>query len=156
MSGRLRAEIKQRRPFKSLAEEAYLNLLRTAEVLAHRVTETLKPFGVTPTQYNLLRILRGAGSEGAACSAVGERMVTRDPDITRLMDRLEKRGLIARSRDGDDRRVVRTRITRAGLDLLQRLDEPIVAAHDRHLGHLGKGRLAALVEALEDVRQELP
>jgi DNA-binding MarR family transcriptional regulator len=109
----------------SLEESAYIALVRTSEHLQARVADWLKPHGLSPTQYNALRILRGAGPEGLPCTQIGERMLNHDPDITRLVDRLEKRGLVARSRDARDRRIVRARITPAGLDLLAELDKPL-------------------------------
>src|SRR5919108_1101542 len=106
MARRLRMEIHQTKPFASLEEEAFLNLQRTADALLHGLEAALKPAGLSPSQYNVLRILRGAEAEGLACREVGERMVTRDPDITRLLDRLEARGLVMRARDREDRRVI--------------------------------------------------
>ena len=112
-------------PAPSLEESAYVALLRTADRLQARVADWLKPHGLSPTQYNALRILRGAGAEGLPCSQIGERMLTHDPDITRLVDRLQKRRLVVRNRDSRDRRVVRARITPLGLDLLGALDKPL-------------------------------
>ena len=152
---KLKAEIKQRRPFAGLEAEAYLNLLRTAEVLAQDAERMLKPFGLTGTQYNVLRILRGAGRAGLACGEVSGRMVTHDPDITRLLDRLEARGLVSRARDQRDRRVITSRITPAGLEILKQLDGPVAAWHRRALGHLGSTRLRALVDLLEAARGTL-
>src|SRR5215471_12619391 len=94
----LQAEIKQTRPFSGPEQEAYLSLLRTTDKLQTAIEGELKKFGLTGTQYNALRILRGAGAEGLPCSEIGERMITRDPDITRLLDRLQKRGLVERIR----------------------------------------------------------
>jgi DNA-binding MarR family transcriptional regulator len=111
VSGKLAKEIKQSKPFRSREEEAFLNLARTHEVLAARVAELLKPYQLTPTQYNMLRILRGAGAEGLTCSQATERMLTADPDVTRLLDRMEAQELIRRERSKEDRRVVVTRIT---------------------------------------------
>src|SRR5690606_2268200 len=112
MSSRdLLTEIKQRKPFACREEAVYLSIIRTADKLGRRFSEMMKSVDLSPTQYNVLRILRGAGGDGLACGAISERMVTRDPDITRLLDRLEKRGLVARSRDKEDRRVVTARIT---------------------------------------------
>src|SRR5918992_748846 len=128
MARRLRTEIHQTKPFASLEEEAFLNLQRTGDALLHGLEAALKPVGLSPSQYNVLRILRGAEAEGLACREVAERMVTRDPDITRLLDRLEARGLVIRARDREDRRVITVRITPEGLRLLQELDAP-VAVH---------------------------
>lgn len=152
MPGKLQAEIQQRRRFPSPEAEALLNLLRTADQLTRAIEEALKPAGLSGTQYNVLRILRGAGSDGLACRQIGERMITRDPDITRLLDRLEKRGLVARARDRRDRRVVATRITPAGLRLLARLDPLLTGLDRRLLGHLGRPRLRRLTGLLERVR----
>ena len=104
-------EIPKGKPSRSLGEEAFLNLQRTADAFMRGFEETLRPFGLTQTQYNVLRILRGARPHGLPCRELGERMITRDPDVTRLLDRLETRGLVARSRDAKDRRVIFTRIT---------------------------------------------
>ena len=106
MAGRLQQEIRQTKAIRLLEEEATLNIVRTADVLMLRMTDLLKPYALSATQYNVLRILRGAGETGASCKDIGSRMVTRDPDITRLMDRLEKRGVVARDRAKEDRRVV--------------------------------------------------
>ena len=135
-------------------EAAYLDLVRTAEALSHPLVQLLKTHELSVTQYNVLRILRGA-PEGLTCGEVGNRMITRDPDITRLLDRLEKRKLIERARDDKDRRVVLTRITNAGHDLLVSLDGPVEQAHRRALGHLGLERLAQLSALLAACRAGL-
>ena len=153
MTGRLQREIKQRRSFESLEQEALLNLQRTADALLRGVAEVLKPTGLSPAQYNVLRILRGAGPGGLSCREVAARMVTRDPDITRLLDRLGERGLVTRSREREDRRVITTRITEAGLRLLKTLDGPIAAVDQRLLGHLGRRRVRALISLLEVARE---
>jgi len=146
-------------------QEAFLAIMRTADALMGDLVELLKPHGISPTQYNALRILRGAGAgcgagghpdpgaKGIACREIGDRMITRDPDMTRLLDRLESRGLIARARDADDRRVVTTRITQLGLELLAGLDEPVLELHHRQLGHLGPRKLGELLNLLHDVRE---
>ncbi len=152
MAERMRAELKQRRPFASAAEEALLNILRTADAVQRNLAEALKPLGLTVAQYNVLRILRGAGEAGRTCTEIGERMVARDPDVTRMLDRLHARGLIARERSGEDRRVVRTRITKQGLVLLEDAEAPIRAVRDRQFGHLRKEQLSVLIETLEAVR----
>jgi DNA-binding MarR family transcriptional regulator len=151
---RLTDEIKQTGPFRSLEEEAYLNILRTADALGRALAEMLKAAGLTPTQYNVLRILRGAREDGLACGEVAERMVTRDPDVTRLLDRLESRGLIRRARETGDRRVIRTWITAEGVRILKSLDGPVATLHERQLGRLGEKRLQALVKVLEEAREE--
>lgn len=133
-------------------QDAYLELQRTADALARGVADVLKPAGLTPAQFNVLRILRGVGVAGATCCEVGSRMITRDPDVTRLVDRLEKRGLVARARDSADRRVVLQRITPEGLRLLAGLDDRIVETHRAQLGHVGHARLQELIELLEVAR----
>jgi len=141
------------RPSGSLEEQVFVALLRTADRLQWRATEMLKRHGLSPTQYNALRILRGAGPEGLACSEVGQRMINRDPDITRLLDRMERRGLIRRSREQKDRRVIKTRITPAGLDLLKSLNREVMEFHRQLLGHMGEERLEHLMRLLEAARE---
>jgi DNA-binding MarR family transcriptional regulator len=148
-----------------LEQEVFLNLLKTADALMAELAELLKPHAISPTQYNVLRILRGVGAgccggghadpnaKGVPCREIAQRMITRDPDITRLLDRLEDRGLIARQRDTADRRMISTRITDAGLDLLRTLDQPLLELHHRQLGHLPEPRLQELLTLLESVRQ---
>ena len=128
-------------------EAVFLDLLRTSDVLSRRLAQVLKNEDLSSNQYNVLRILRGA-PEGLPCGEIGSRMITRDPDITRLLDRLEKRGLISRCREAKDRRMVLTRISPEGIKLLARLDEPVQEAHRAQLGHLGRERLKALTEWL--------
>lgn len=152
MAGRLQKELKQAKPFASLEEEVALNLARTAEHVGARLAEVLKRADLTPTQYNALRILRGAGPDGLTCGEIGERMVTKDSDITRLLDRLEKRSLIARERPETNRRVVVARITGEGLRVLAGLDAHVTEGHKRVAGHLGRARLKALNELLEALR----
>jgi DNA-binding MarR family transcriptional regulator len=136
----------------SLEEAVFLDLLRTSDVLSRRLAYVLKNEDLSSNQYNVLRILRGA-PEGLACGEIGSRMISRDPDITRLLDRLERRGLISRCRETKDRRTVLTRISPEGLKLLARLDEPVQQAHREQLGHLGRERLKALTELLRDSRE---
>lgn len=139
----------------SLEAEAFISLLKTSDALARGHDELLKTAGLSVAQYNVLRILRGAsatGDTGLRCAEVGDRLITRDPDVTRLLDRLEKQALIVRARSEEDRRVVTTRITQKGLALLAELDDPIEALHKRQLGHLTPGTLRALCGLLEDAR----
>jgi DNA-binding MarR family transcriptional regulator len=152
MSPTLQAELGQRKPFSSLEHEAVLSLARTAAMLDHSTAETLKEHGLTPTQYNALRILRGAGAEGLCRNEVRDRLVAQVPDTTRLLDRLSEMGLVVRAREGDDRRFVRTRITQAGLALLEPLDRIMAALHRRQLGHLGREKLRRLIRLLEEAR----
>lgn len=154
MTGKLQAELNQSKPFASREEEVYLNIQRTAEALLWKATELLKPYELTPTQYNVLRILRGAGSEGFICREIGERMVSRDPDVTKMLDRLEKRGLTVRERDHKDRRVIITRVTDEGLKLLKELDPYVTESTRQMLGHLGARRLDAFNELLEEAREK--
>lgn len=153
MPGRLQSEIGQTRPFELIEEEAALNVIRTAEVLQRWIAAFLKEYDLSPVQYNVLRILRGAGGDGATCSQIGERLLTRDPDITRLLDRMEARGLIARERSSEDRRVVITRISRPGLTLVDRIDQPLRAMSKARLGKFGRDALADLISGLERVRE---
>jgi DNA-binding MarR family transcriptional regulator len=141
---------RNKRPVTPCPEEAaFLTLLSTADMLSRGLVQILKTEELSSTQYNVLRILRGA-PEGLPCGEIAKRMITRDPDITRLLDRLERRGLILRSREAKDRRTVMTRITDEGLKLLARLDEPIQEAHRKQLGHLGRKRLNLLMELLRE------
>jgi len=149
----LQVELRQRKRFSSPEQEAMLSIARTAAQLEHTTAEALKPHGLTPTQYNALRILRGAGPDGLCRNEVRDRLVARVPDASRLLDRLEAMGLVIRAREGEDRRFVRARVTSAGLGLLARLDGAMVALHQRQLGHLGHRKLATLIELLDDARE---
>ena len=152
MGGKLAGEIRQTKPFGSVEEEALLNLTRTAAVLQGAEADALKPYELSLPQYNILRILRGAGPKGLACQEIAERMIARDPDITRLLDRLEARALIRRARSGEDRRVVVTRISDAGLRLLASMDGELKQLPRKMLGHLGEKRLRVLIGLLERAR----
>ncbi len=153
MSPTARAK-KLRKPSSTLQQEAYLSLLRTADALARGAEEVIKPFGLSGTQYNILRILRGAGPGGLCCHEAAERMLTRDPDITRLLDRLERQGLIVRTRASSDRRVITAQITPEGLRILAKLDKPVEECHQRQFGHLGPRRLAQLIDLLNSARKQ--
>lgn len=140
---------------KGSPEEAvFVDLLRTSDMLTREAIGVLKTEDLSHTQYNVLRILRGS-PEGLACGDIASRMITRDPDVTRLLDRMEKRRLISRTRESRDRRVVLTRITPEGLKLVDRLDEPVQKVHRKLLGHLGKERLRALGELLAAARAKV-
>jgi DNA-binding MarR family transcriptional regulator len=154
MSRALSQEIRQQKPFVSLEEEAFLGLQRTASLLLQSLGRELKGHDLTPAQYNTLRILRGAGPDALTCGEIGERLVSPGPDVTRLLDRLEQRGLITRLRDAEDRRVVRARITEKGLDLLATLDEPVGRMLARLLGSLGQERLRTFVTLLDEAREQ--
>jgi DNA-binding MarR family transcriptional regulator len=138
---------------RTLPEEVvFLDLLRTTDLLSRGLARLLKPEDLSATQYNVLRILRGS-PQGLPCGEIASRMITRDPDVTRLLDRLEKRGLISRCRETQDRRTVVARITPEGLKLLASLDEPVRNAHRAQLGHLGRKRLIALSQLLSAARK---
>jgi DNA-binding MarR family transcriptional regulator len=154
MTPSLQAELRQRKPFASLEQEATISIARTAALLEHAMSEAVKPHGITPTQYNALRILRGAEPEGLCRNEVRDRLIARVPDATRLLERLEEMDLVVRAREGDDRRFVRARITPQGLDLLRALDHVVEQLHRRQLGHLGERKLRALVDLLADARDQ--
>jgi DNA-binding MarR family transcriptional regulator len=135
-------------------EAAFLEMIRTTDMLSRGLVKLLKTEDVSSTQYNVLRILRGSPA-GLPCGEIANRMITRDPDVTRLLDRLEKRGLISRCRETKDRRTVMARITPEGLKVLARLDDPILAAHRAQLGHLGPKRLGTLTELLRICRSHV-
>lgn len=137
-------------------DRLFISLLKTADVLSDQAEQLLKPHGLTGTQYNVLRILRGAEPHGLPCNAIGERMISHDPDMTRLLDRMEKRALISRARQSDDRRVILTRITSSGLSLLKSLDQPVHDLHKRQFRHLPAGRVKVLGELLLEVRNSEP
>ncbi|MBS1853087.1 MAG: MarR family transcriptional regulator [Acidobacteria bacterium] len=148
----LLTEIQQSKPFRSLEEELLVSLQLTADRAGWLAAELMKEHGLSRTQYNALRILRGAGEKGLACSEMGERMIERDPDITRLLDRMEKRGLIQRARDQKDRRVIMARITKSGLEALRALDRPLEDLIHKALGGLGEKKLKLLLQLLQAVR----
>lgn len=153
MPGQLKDEIKQRKRFTSLEQEAQLGIVRTAALLSHDFAEALKPYRITRTQYNVLRILRGAGENGLCRADVRERLVAQVPDVTRLLDRLEQMRLITRGRDAADRRLVTTRITEKGMKVLERLDKPVEEIHRKQLGHLGQRKLRDLIDLLAEARR---
>lgn len=135
-----------------LQNRVFVALLQTADTLGQEAEQLLKSAGLTGAQYNVLRILRGAGPGGLACRSIGDRMISHDPDMTRLLDRMEKRGLVSRERQTDDRRVIKTRVTSQGLDLLKTLDHPVRELHKRQFRHMSAARLKTLAELLEEVR----
>lgn len=151
----LKDEIKKRKPFDSPAEEAYLNLLRTTTELAADFERLFKDAGLSEPQYNVLRILRGAGADGAGlpCLEVASRMITRVPDITRLVDRLEAAELVERARTREDRRVVLVRITAKGLAAIAPLDGAIAEIHKRQMGHMTRKELDELSRLLVKARR---
>ena len=152
----LAEEIKQTRPFSSVEEETYLSLVRTSAELTHSTDQFLKLFGITQSQYNVLRILRGAGAEGLGRNQIAERMVTPTPDASRLLDRLEESGWVRRKREKEDRRQVTSCITTAGLRLLNKLDAPIAAFHKGQFPGVSKADLHQLTRILSKLRNSRP
>jgi DNA-binding MarR family transcriptional regulator len=151
----LRGELKQNRPFASATQEAAVSLLRTADLVRRAVAVVVEPHGLTPQQYNVLRILRGAGADGLPTLEIAQRMIEQTPGITRLVDRLEIKKLVSRERCPTDRRQVFCRITPAGLSLLERLDSPVHEAEAVALSDLSERQLAELLELLDRARHGL-
>src|ERR1700740_3495685 len=145
------AQTQTRRGSLPSEDRAFVALQKAADKLAVQAEQLLKANGLTGAQYNVLRILRGAEPDGLPCSTISERMISHDPDMTRLLDRMEKRGLITRQRQSDDRRVVKTRITHEGLELLKRLDAPVHELHRRQFAHVGNARVKVLTDLLEEI-----
>jgi DNA-binding MarR family transcriptional regulator len=154
VDGKLQSQLKQSRPFRSSEEQLFLNLLRTARQFLDDFDRLLRGHELTQPQYNILRILRGAGAAGLPSGEIGERMVGRDPDVTRLLDRMEERELVSRRRSTTDRRVVTTQLTASGLRLVNDLDAPIAAMHVQQFGHLSEDEMADLNLLLERARDE--
>lgn len=152
MPNALQAELRQRRPFPTRTSEAFVSILRTAAVLEHGMELALRPFGITLTQYNVLRILRGAGDQGMCGREIAERVVARVPDIPRLLERLEGMRLIARERDDADRRHVTVTIRPKGLELLEACWPVVDAVERARFGRLSERTLAALIEGLAAIR----
>jgi DNA-binding MarR family transcriptional regulator len=146
----------KKRVSASLETRAFVALLKAADRLGQGAEQLVKQHGLTGTQYNVLRILRGAEPSGLACKGIGDRMISHDPDMTRLLDRMEKRGLITRERQSDDRRVVKTRITSRGLDVLKKLDAPMQQLHKHQFCNFTPERLKTLAEVLEKLLPETP
>lgn len=152
MTPDLRTELKQKKPFASLQQEAQLNIVRTGNLLTDAFERLLKPHGITGTQYNVLRILRGAEPGGLCRNEVRDRLLSRMPDATRLLDRMEEAGLVTRSREDGDRRLVTTRITAKGRMLVDELDAVVEKEHQRRLGHLSEKQTRKLIKLLTLVR----
>jgi DNA-binding MarR family transcriptional regulator len=151
----LQAELKKRRPFDSPEQEAMLNLLRTAGRFQTPLDRLLRSYGVSPSQYNVLRILRGEGKP-LPCLEIADRMITAVPAITALIDRLEGAGLVARQRSEEDRRVVYVAITGKALELLAKVDSPLIDLHRRLLGHMTPAELKSLNRLLTHARESVP
>jgi DNA-binding MarR family transcriptional regulator len=152
---RLQAEIRQTRPFRSRGQEAILSLLRSADLAKHRFSDLFSAHGVTFQQYNVLRILRGAGKAGLPTLEVGERMIERTPGVTRILDRLEAKGWVARERDVSDRRKVWCRIAPEGMALLARLDAPVDENDEAVFASMAPEDLDTLIRILDELRQRL-
>ena len=152
MSPTLQQDLKQKKPFRSLQQEAYLSVVRTSTALTDAMEDLVKERGISATQYNVLRILRGSGAEGLCRNELRDRMLTRMPDMTRLLDRMEDAGLVVRAREGDDRRMVMTRITEKGRRLLDELDAPVMALHRKQMAGLTDAQLRSLSDLLTLVR----
>ena len=150
----LQDEIKQTKPFRTLHQEAQLNMVRTANLLSDAFEQMLKPHGITGTQYNVLRILRGAEPDGLCRNEVSQRLLNRMPDATRLLDRMEEAGLVTRERSTSDRRLVTTRITKKGRQIVDSLDESADEQHEKALGHMSEQQLRTLIKLLTIARQQ--
>jgi DNA-binding MarR family transcriptional regulator len=149
----LQKELRKKQPFESLEQEASLNLLRSADYMQAELNRLFSEYGISSPQFNVLRILRGLGGDGVPCQEIADQMITRMPDITRLVDRLEQAGFVQRARTAEDRRLVLVRILPAGLELLSRLDQPVLDLHKKALGHLSYEELTQLNSLLVKARQ---
>ncbi|NJD17754.1 MAG: MarR family transcriptional regulator [Gemmatimonadetes bacterium] len=154
-ASRLQQEIRQSRPFRSRTHEAFLSLLRTADVARSRMSDVCQRAGVTFQQYNVLRILRGAGEAGLPTLEIGARMIERTPGVTRILDRLERKGWVTRERHAEDRRQVWCHITPEGVALLARLDAPVDAGDAAVFAGMDDAEVDALVRTLDRVRERL-
>jgi DNA-binding MarR family transcriptional regulator len=152
MSGKVAVEISQSKPFSCREEEAFLNLAKSYQLIEQGFSELFRAHNISTTQYNVLRILRGAGPAGLTCTEAAQRMISHDPDITRLFDRLEVRGLIERSRSVSDRRVVMAKISAEGLQLLEQLNEPVLRLHADQMRNLSPEQIEELISLLELLR----
>lgn len=148
MTSSLRDQLRQQKPFRSLYQEAFLNLARTETVLHDGIDRVLQPRGLSLTQYNVLRMLRGAGDGGLCRNEIRDRLITRMPDVSRLLDRMEEAGLVSRVRSTEDRRLVNTTLTKRGKTLVDYLDDAVAREHERQLGHLSQTQLRTLIELL--------
>lgn len=151
----LREALKQSKPFESLSQEAFLNLARTYTILSDQLDRVLKPHGLSLTQYNILRMLRGAGRDGLCRNEIGRRLITRMPDVTRLLNRMEEAGLVTRIRSSEDRRLLNTILTKKAVQLVNSLDTQVAKEHKRSLGHMTSLQLSSLVDLLSLARDGL-
>lgn len=148
----LERELKKKRPFESLEQEAVLNVLRTHDRLQIQFTRLFRQFGLTSSQYNILRILRGEGNPLPVLE-IASRTITVVPGITGLIDRLEEAGLVSRERCSEDRRVIYVALTERGFKTLAALDKPLMALHQKLIGHLSQTELKDLIRLLEKARE---
>ena len=155
MTPDLRHELRQQKPFRTIQQEAQLSVIRTGSLLTDAFEQMLKPYGITSAQFNVLRILRGAEPDGLCRNELRERLLTRMPDVTRLLDRMEDAGLVERKKEGEDRRKVRTKITAKARRLVDKLDDVVAEEHERRFGHVGKDKLRELIATLTEVREKL-
>ncbi len=153
MPGKILKELQQTKPFRHVEEELFLNIQRTADTLMQELLDILRPAGLSATQYNVLRILRGAGEAGVTCKEIGSRMITRDPDITRMLDRLERRNLLSRARTREDRRFVSICISDEGLALLAELDGPVEERLESMMRHIDQDQMESGIDLLERIRE---
>ena len=153
MTPSLKDEIQQARPFGSLEQEAFLSVVRTSAQLTDALEQVLRPAGISLAQFNVLRILRGSQTTGLCRNELRDRMLTRGPDMTRLLDRMEAAGLVVRIRSTEDRRLVSTHISEAGLSLLASVDDAVEQEHHSRLGHMGEESLRALIDLLRRIRE---
>ena len=143
-------------PTVAFEDQIFVAILKTADGLSQQAEQLIKSAGLTMAQYNVLRILRGAEPEGLLCRGISDRMISRDPDITRLLDRMETHGWITRQREKEDRRVVKTRITEEGLAVLKKLDQPVRELHKGQFSHMSASQLKMLAKLLEEVEKREP
>jgi DNA-binding MarR family transcriptional regulator len=155
MPATLREDLQQKRPFRSLREEALLNLTRTEGMARDGIERLLAPHGLSAAQYNVLRILRGAGKDGLCRNQIGDRLLSRMPDVSRLLDRMETAGLVSRVRSTEDRRLVNTTLTKQGRSLVDALDAVLTRYQKEQLGHLTDEQLRTLVDLLTLARSKM-
>lgn len=153
MTPDLLEELHQTKPFGSLYQEAFLNIVRTEAVLGDGLDRVLGPRGISRTQYNVLRMLRGAGPDGLCRNEIRDRLITRMPDVSRLLDRMEDAGLVVRVRSSEDRRLVNTQLTEQGRELVDALSGEVAREHERQLGHLSESQLRTLIDLLGAARE---
>jgi DNA-binding MarR family transcriptional regulator len=152
MSPRLQAELKQRTPFPRATAEAFLAILRTAAMLDHHLSEALRPSGITPTQYNVLRILRGAGPAGLCGREIADRLVSKVPDVSRLLDRMAEMALVSRERSAEDRRHVLVRITESGRATLEKATPALEEIERTRFRGVDRAQVERLIATLDAVR----